>query len=58
MLRAAELRANTDHLQDTHWNARGTRVAGDAIADFILNDLDRGTIGSPRADTAAETAVR
>ena len=40
VLRAAEVDGRTYHLRDTHWNARGNRVAGEAIADFILGQQD------------------
>ena len=40
ILRAAEPEGHTYHLRDTHWNARGNRIAGQAIADFILERLD------------------
>ncbi len=40
-LRAAEKQGRTYHLRDTHWNARGNRVAGDEIADFILHSLGK-----------------
>ncbi len=32
VLRAAEASGRTYHLRDTHWNARGNRVAGEALA--------------------------
>ena len=40
VLRAAEPEGRTYHLRDTHWNARGNRIAGEAVADFILDQLD------------------
>lgn len=36
-LRAAQRNAPTYHLRDTHWNAHGNRVAGEAIAAWILS---------------------
>ena len=27
------------HLQDTHWNSRGNKIAGEAISAFILNNF-------------------
>jgi hypothetical protein len=33
------------HLRDTHWNAAGNRVAGEAIASWIL--AHRGAGGHP-----------
>lgn len=38
-LRAAEAGGRTYHLRDTHWNARGNRVAGEAIAEAILERM-------------------
>lgn len=35
-IREAEKKERTYHLQDTHWNARGNKIAGQAIADFLL----------------------
>ncbi|MFH1136407.1 MAG: hypothetical protein V1816_10035 [Pseudomonadota bacterium] len=35
-LREAEQGGRTYHLRDTHWNARGNQVAGEAIATYIL----------------------
>ena len=35
-LRAAQIRGRTYHLQDTHWNARGNRVAGEALARWLV----------------------
>jgi len=46
-LRTAEEQVHTYHLRDTHWNARGNRVAGEEIADFILGHLEQGLIASP-----------
>ena len=37
-LREAQLRDRVYHLRDTHWNARGHRLAGLAIAKRILED--------------------
>ncbi len=39
-LRAAEPDGRTYHLRDTHWNARGNRIAGEAIAGFILKNAE------------------
>ncbi len=36
-LREAQVEGRVYHLNDTHWNARGNRVAGEAIADFLLS---------------------
>jgi hypothetical protein len=36
-LRTAQRTAPTYHLRDTHWNAHGNRVAGEAIAAWILS---------------------
>jgi len=46
-LRAAETQEHTYHLRNTHWNARGNRVAGEEIADFILGHVDRRVIALP-----------
>lgn len=35
ILRQAEADGRTYHLRDSHWNARGNRVAGDAMAAFL-----------------------
>lgn len=35
-LREAQAKGRVYHLNDTHWNARGNRVAGEAIADYLL----------------------
>jgi hypothetical protein len=40
-LRAAEADGRTYHLRDTHWNARGNRVAGEALGRFLLELLKR-----------------
>ncbi len=42
-LRSAEKTGRTYHLRDTHWNAKGNRVAGEAIAKSII---DSGLINS------------
>ncbi len=39
VLREAEKSGHTYHLQDTHWNARGNRVAGEALAEFLSADF-------------------
>ena len=36
VLLEAEKGGRTYHIRDTHWNVRGNRVAGEAIADYIL----------------------
>ena len=33
------------HLRDTHWNARGNRIAGEALAQFLLRSLSSGEAG-------------
>lgn len=45
-LRAAQREQPVYALRDTHWNARGNRVAGLAIADFLWDDLGREGGGS------------
>jgi hypothetical protein len=35
-LRQAERGGRTYHLRDTHWNARGNRAAGEALAEALL----------------------
>ncbi len=36
-------RRHVYHLRDTHWNARGNRAAGEALAGFV-----RGLLAGPR----------
>ena len=36
LLREAELGGHTYHLRDTHWNARGNRLAGEALAAKLM----------------------
>ena len=36
ILREAELAGHTYHLRDTHWNARGNRLAGEALAEKLM----------------------
>ena len=43
---AAQRQARVYHLRDTHWNSRGHRTAGLAIADRVLQDR---FAASPRA---------
>ncbi len=38
-LRDANKEERVYHLRDTHWNARGNRIAGEAIAEFLLDHL-------------------
>jgi hypothetical protein len=42
-LRDAQREQPVYHLRDTHWNARGNRVAGEAIADFLAAGLADGS---------------
>ncbi len=42
-LREAQADGRTYHLRNTHWNARGNRVAGQQIADFLMRDPRLGT---------------
>ena len=35
-MREEQQTARVYHLHDTHWNARGNRIAGEAMAQFIL----------------------
>ncbi len=39
LLRNEQRSGRTYHLQDTHWNARGNRIAGEALAKRLLADL-------------------
>ena len=48
-LREAESGGRTYHLRDTHFNARGNRVAGRELVKAILQKLDRGRVGNDRA---------
>ncbi|MFQ5945992.1 MAG: hypothetical protein ACE5NC_07045 [Anaerolineae bacterium] len=48
-LRVANKEARVYHLRDTHWNARGNRVAGQAIAEFIFTY--HKTAGAIRQDS-------
>ena len=41
VLRSAEAQGHTYHLRDTHWNARGNREAGLALAHAIEEKLAR-----------------
>lgn len=50
-LREAQRQAPTYHLRDTHWNAHGNRVAGEAIAGWILHNTLAGV--APPADAPA-----
>ena len=38
-MRKANSVERTYHLQNTHWNARGNEVAGNAIADYLLKNV-------------------
>lgn len=40
-LREGQQTARVYHLHDTHWNARGNRIAGEAMAQFILEHRAR-----------------
>ena len=40
-LREAERSGRTYHRRDTHWNARGNRVAGLEMASFLLQEIPR-----------------
>ena len=40
-LREGQRTARVYHLHDTHWNARGNRIAGAAMAQFILEHRSR-----------------
>jgi hypothetical protein len=51
VLREAQRQAPTYHLRDTHWNAHGNRVAGEAIAGWILHNTLAGV--APPADASA-----
>jgi hypothetical protein len=51
-LREAQRRERVYHLRDTHWNAGGNRVAGEALADFILERWLPGQAAAGRADAA------
>ena len=42
LLRKHQPEGRTYHLQDTHWNARGNRIAGEALAKRLISDLGRG----------------
>ena len=42
-LREANKEEHVYHLRDTHWNARGNRVAGHAIARFLLEHHEAAT---------------
>jgi hypothetical protein len=35
----ADGRRHLYHARDTHWNARGNRIAAQALADFLLGSL-------------------
>ncbi|MFH0911104.1 MAG: hypothetical protein V1918_06340, partial [Planctomycetota bacterium] len=41
VLRDAERKANTYHIQDTHWNMHGHDVAARAIADALSQCLEK-----------------
>jgi hypothetical protein len=41
-LRRAETAGRTYHLRDTHWNARGNRVAGKVLAEAVVARLEEG----------------
>ena len=41
LLRSAQKQDRTYHLRDTHWNARGNFVAGQAVCRFIREHVDR-----------------
>lgn len=41
-LREANKTERVYHLRDTHWNARGNRIAGEAISEFVLSRLKSG----------------
>lgn len=34
------------HFRDTHWNARGNRIAGDVLADAVIEKLQREAVNS------------
>ena len=40
LLSKHQKQGRTYHLQDTHWNARGNRIAGEALADRLVQDLE------------------
>ena len=50
LLRDAQRTAPVHHLRDTHWNAHGNRVAGEAIAAFLAETLGAD---APRVSPAA-----
>jgi hypothetical protein len=39
LLREHQREGRTYHLRDTHWNARGNRIAGEALAERLITDL-------------------
>ena len=43
-IRKAHKEERVYHLRDTHWNARGNRIAGREIADFILTHPILGSV--------------
>lgn len=51
LLREAQQKQHTYHFRDTHWNAWGNQVAGEAIAKKILEyEIEDGQIGRQAAD--------
>lgn len=41
LLREHQAEGRTYHLQDTHWNSRGNRIAGEALAERLISDLTK-----------------
>jgi hypothetical protein len=62
-LREAQAREATYHLRDTHWNAAGNRVAGEALARFLESWLGLAPVlpearGAESAEESRPAAAR